>query len=110
MDCNGTENQLWSGYIYKEPLVKGNSLADLKNALVRLEALEENAGRADEEYEAAPEDAEKEKAFDTAYQAEYNAFMAVAEMIVKMTGGQIDIKTARIMIRTKRNEILNLVA
>jgi len=59
MDCNGTKNQLWNGCIYKEPLVKGNSLADLKNALVRLEVLEENAGKADEEYEAASEEAEK---------------------------------------------------
>lgn len=36
--------------------------------------------------------------------------MAVSEMIVKMIGGQIDSKTARKMVKTKRNEILNLVA
>lgn len=83
---------------------------ELKKKLEELTRLEEIADKADAEYESEPENGEKEKAFEKAYQAEYNAFMAVSELIVKMTGGQIDIKTARAMVKTKRNEILNLVA
>ena len=83
---------------------------ELKKRLEELTRLEEIAAIADAEYEAEPMSEEKEKAFEKAYQAEYNSFVAVSELIVKMTGGQIDIKTARVMVRTKRNEILNLVA
>lgn len=83
---------------------------ELKKRLEELTRLEEIADKADAEYEAEPMSEEKEKAFEKAYQAEYNAFAAVSELIVKMAGGQIDIKTAKRMIKTKRNEILNLVA
>lgn len=83
---------------------------ELKKRLEELTRLEEIANKADAEYEAEPENEEMEKAFDEAYKEEFAAFMAVSEMIVKMTSGQIDIKTARKMVKTKRNEILNLVA
>lgn len=83
---------------------------ELRKRLEELTRLEEIADKADAEYEAEPENEEKEKTFDAAYKAEMDAFMAVSEIIVKMTGGQIDIKTAKRMIKTKRNEILNLVA
>ena len=83
---------------------------ELKKKLEELTRLEEIAAIADVEYEAEPMNEEKEKAFEKAYQAEYNAFVAVSELIVKMTSGQIDVKTARVMVRIKRNEILNLVA
>lgn len=83
---------------------------ELKKILEELTKLEEIADKADAEMMADPTNAEKEKAFDVAYQNEYNAFMSVAELIVEMTGGQIDIKTAREIVRTKRSEILTLVA
>ena len=83
---------------------------ELKKKLEELTRLEEIATIADAEYEAEPENEEKEKAFDAAYQSEIAAFVKFSEMIVAMTGGQIDIKTARVMVRTKRNEILNFVA
>lgn len=83
---------------------------ELKKRLEELERLEEIANKAEAEYEADCMNEEKENAFDVAYQNEYNAFMAVSEMIVEMTGGQIDIKTAREMVRTKRAEILNIIA
>ena len=83
---------------------------ELKKRLAELERLEEIADRADAEYDAEPENAEKEAAFDLAYQHEYNAFIAVCELIVKITAGQIDIKTARTMVRTKRAELLHILS
>lgn len=83
---------------------------ELKKRLEELARLEEIANRADDAMMADPTNEEKEKAFDEAYKAEFDAFTAVANLIVKMTNGQIDEKTTRIMVRTKRNEILNLIA
>lgn len=82
---------------------------ELKNKLEELGRLEEIANKADDEMMEDPTNEEKEKAFDEAYKAEFDAFTAVANLIVKMTNGQIDEKTARTMVRTKRNEIMNLV-
>lgn len=83
---------------------------ELKKRLEELERLEAIADQADSEMMADPENAEKEAAFDVAYQAEYNAFMAAAEHIAKLANGKNDIKTAREMVRAKRNEILALLA
>lgn len=83
---------------------------ELKKKLEELARLEAIAGKADAEYQAEPMNEEKEAAFDAAYQAEYSAFMSAAECIVKMTRGKINIKAAREMVRTRRNEIMNLVA
>lgn len=85
-------------------------MEELKKKLEELTRLEEIANRADDEMMADPTNEVKEKAFDEAYKAEFAAFMEVSDLIVKMTSGQIDEKTARIMVRTKRNEILNLIA
>lgn len=105
IDCKGTECQTWSGCVYKE-----NAQQTLNRMLAKLSELKEIADRAEEEMIADPTNEEKEKAFDEAYKAEFDAFMAIADLIVKMTGGQIEEKTAREMVRTKRNEIMNLVA
>ncbi len=83
---------------------------ELKKRLEELARLEEVANKADDAMMADPTSEEKEKAFDEAYKAEFDAFTAVAELIVKMTNGQIDEKTARTMVRAKRNEILALLA
>lgn len=83
---------------------------ELKKKLEELAILEEIANKADDEMMEDPTNEEKEKAFDEAYKAEFDAFMAVASLIVKMTDGQVDEKTARTMVRTKRNEILAIVA
>lgn len=94
----------------KERLKGEKMMNELKKRLEELAILEESANKADDAMMADPNNEEKEKAFDEAYKAEFDAFTAVAELIVKMTNGQIDEKTARTMVRTKRNEILNLVA
>lgn len=105
IDCKGTEKQVYSGCIYKE-----GAQQTLRRLLEGLERLEETTSHANDEMVADPENEEKEKASDKAYKAEWNVFMAVADMVVKMTGGQVDGKTARTMVRTKRNEVLSIVA
>lgn len=105
IDCKGTECQTWSGCVYKE-----NAQQTLKRMMEELERLEEIANKADDEMMADPTNEEKEKAFDEAYKAEFEAFTAVASLIVKMTSGQIDEKTARTMVRAKRKELMNIVA
>ena len=77
----------------------------MKEMMKKLEELENIATIADNEYENEPENEEKENAFDIAYKNEYNFFNEVAEEIVKITSGKIELKTAREMLRTKRNEL-----
>lgn len=84
-----------------------NELNAKLEELTKLEAIANNAELA---YKTDPMNAEKENDFDSAYEAEYNAFMAIAELIVEMTSGKIDIKAAREILRTKRTEILMLVS
>lgn len=83
---------------------------ELKKRLEELERLERIADRAEDEMMADPTNEEKENIFDEAYKAEFAAFMAAANLIVEMTGGRIDEKTARTMVRTKRGEIVKIVA
>ena len=104
IDCQGTEKQLWSGFVYKE-----NTQQALKRMLAELSQLEVIADKAEEEMVSEPENIEKEKAFDEAYKVEFSAFTKVAEFIVKATRGRIDEKTARAMVRTQRVKILELV-
>lgn len=85
-------------------------MEELKAKLANLEMLEKITEHAQANYEREPENKEYEETFDHAYSNEYKAFLAVAKQIVKMTRHEIDAKTAREMIRTKRSEILNLVS
>jgi hypothetical protein len=77
----------------------------MKEMMKKLEELENIATIADKEYENEPENEEKENAFDIAYKNEYIFFNEVAEEIVKITSGKIELKIAREMLRTKRNEL-----
>lgn len=77
----------------------------MKEMMKKLEELENIATIADKECENEPENEEKESAFDIAYKNEYIFFNEVAEEIVKITSGKIELKTAREMLRTKRNEL-----
>lgn len=106
--CQGTTCQTWTGCALKKSVEQ--SKKEFKAALKQLEAAEEAANKAEAAYEAEPEDAEKEEAFDTAYKAEFTEFIMVSELLVEMTNGRIGEKIAREMVRTKRDEILNLLA
>lgn len=81
----------------------------MKELLKRLEAAEKKATEADTAYEANPESEELEKAFDEAYKAEFEAFEALANEIVKASKGQIKKSDAATMIKAKRNELKALI-
>lgn len=70
----------------------------------------EAANKADQAWEADPENAEKEVAFDEAYKAEYKAMEAIADEIVKISAGKIDKKTACAIIIKKGAELETLIA
>lgn len=82
----------------------------LLEKLQNLEKAEKAANRAEAEWENEPESAELEKAFDTAYKAEFNAYISAAKYIEYMTGRSIDFMTAKKMIQTKRAELLRILA
>ena len=81
----------------------------MKDLLKRLEIAEQRANEADAALEKNPESEELEKAFDEAYKAEFKAFEELANAIVKISGGQIEKRTAATMIRAKRAELKNLI-
>ena len=80
----------------------------IKANLIKLEQLEAIADHAEADYEREPESAEFEETFDRAYQNEYNAFMLVSTQISEFSG--IDIKTAREIVRAKREELKQILA
>lgn len=81
----------------------------MKELFKKYEIATETANEIDAAWETDPENETLEKAFDTAYQAQYNAFIELVNEIVTFTNGQIDKKTAATMIRTKYNELKNLI-
>ena len=82
----------------------------MKKLLKALKIAEMEATKADEAWEADPENEELEAAFDEAYSKEFEARENLAKAIVKTTFGKIDIQTARNMIRIKRMELETLIS
>lgn len=82
---------------------------ELKNKLQELEVLEKIADEAEHEYELDCENEEKENAFDKAWNEEFNASEEAAQMVVDISGGQIDLKTARQMVKGKRADLFNIL-
>jgi hypothetical protein len=80
-------------------------MKDIKILFEKLKAAEEKADKAEFEYEKAPENEEKEKAFDLAYKEEFKAFEALIGAIVNATDGHIDTQTAAAMIRGRRQQL-----
>ena len=81
----------------------------MKELFKKYEMLEAEANRADDAWGADPENEQLEAEFDRAYQAEHEAFTELVNAIVKLSGGQIEHKTAAMMIRAKRNELKTLI-
>lgn len=79
----------------------------MKEALLKLIEAEKKANEIDAAWGDDPENEELEKAFDEAYQREWNAKGELIAAISKATG--IDRKTARLMISTKRPELEKLI-
>lgn len=70
---------------------------------------EKRANEADSAWEANPENEELEKAFDEAYKAEHEALEALIEEIEKETNGEIDKKTARMLVTARKEEVKSLI-
>ena len=82
---------------------------ELINKLVYLKKMEDIANHAMSDWESDPESKELESTFDRAYQNEYNAFIALANSIVKMSNNQISFYTAKKILMTKKDELLALI-
>lgn len=82
---------------------------DLITKLIHLKKMEDIANHAMSDWESDPESKELEITFDRAYQNEYNAFIDLANSIVKMSKGQITFYTAKKLLMTKKNELLALI-
>lgn len=76
---------------------------ELKN----LARLEEIANQAEAKYDRNLEDEDYERAYDIAYENEYNSFMKAATMLSDYIG--VDIATARAMINWKRAEVIDVL-
>ncbi len=56
-------------------------------------------------YDADPENAKAEKAFDESYKAFWNAYMAAVNCIVEVTAGKIDFNRAKYLVTIKLDEM-----
>lgn len=82
----------------------------LLEKLQKLGELEDASNKAEEAYTNEPENEELENDFDVAYKAEYEAYINAAKYIEYITGGEIDFKTAKKIIKTKRSELLSVLS
>ena len=81
----------------------------MKELFAKWEELNKIANAADEAWALEPENEDLEQAFDDAYEAEWTAFNELLNAIVEFTNGQIDKYTASKMLRSKRNEVKQLL-
>lgn len=85
------------------------SSKELLKKLKKFEELETAANKADAAYQAEPENAAVEEAFDKAYKEEFQAMEELLNGIVELTNGQIDTETAKKMLFTKRAELREIL-
>lgn len=85
-------------------------MTNMKQLLAVLKAAEEEANKADDLWEADPENDALAAEWTEAYRKQMDAYFALRDAIVKTTRGKINQKDAGLMIRAKRNELEALVA
>lgn len=78
-------------------------LRNIRESLDRLEALEKITDGIETKWCDFPENTELENEFDKAYEKEYEEYKVLSMLIADYL--EIDDKTARNMIRTRRNEV-----
>ena len=66
--------------------------------------LDEN-DKAEREYDANPENAEAEKAFDESYKAFWSTYMEAVNYIVEITAGKVDFHQAKKLVTIKLDEM-----
>ena len=81
----------------------------LKALFNQLEVAEAETLRLDSLIEENPENEAIEAEWDEAYKKEYDVKMSLASHIVEMTSGKIDMKTANMMILSKREQLKTLI-
>lgn len=81
----------------------------LKELFSQLETFEAETNRLDCLLEEYPDNEEIENQWNASYKKEWEVFILLSDYIVSYTGGKIDAKTARLMIRAKRNELRKLI-
>lgn len=81
----------------------------LKELFNQLESAEAETLRLDSLIEENPENEAIEVEWDEAYKKEYDIKMLLASHIVEMTSGKIDLKTANMMILSKREQLKTLI-
>ena len=81
----------------------------LLKKLEKFEELEAVANKADEAYQAEPENAELEAAFDKAYKEEFEAMEELLNSITTYTNGEIDTETSKKMLFTHREELKQIL-
>ena len=84
-----------------------DEIKNLKNSLTRLAYWEKLANQALDAYEADPMNPDREEAMEKFYELEFNEYVHAAHLLERFSG--IDDKTARTMIRTKRDEVLAIL-
>ena len=82
----------------------------MKKALENYEAATKEMDAIDAEFENDLFNEELETRWNVAYKKQFDAFINLANAIVKATKGQIDEKTARVMVQTKFEEIKTLIS
>ncbi len=96
-------------FLFRFEREKKVSGKELLKKLEKFEELEAATSKADEAYEAEPENAELEAVFDKAYKEEFHAMEELLNGIVALTNGQIDTETAKKMLFTKRAELKKIL-
>ena len=81
----------------------------LKELFNQLESAEAETLRLDSLVEEQPENEALEAEWDSAYKKEYDIKMLLANHIVEMTSGKIDLKTANMMILSRREQLKTLI-
>ena len=84
-------------------------MKELKTIFNKYQAAVEKANEADAAWERNPISEELEEAFDKAYNEEFELFEELTNKIVELGKGHISRGTAATMIRTKYEDIENLV-
>lgn len=83
--------------------------AELTKKIEELERLEKSADKAQQEYEAEPENVEKERTFDSAYKKEFSAYISAAKELERLSDRKINFCTAKKLIQTRRSELVGLL-
>lgn len=81
----------------------------LKELLKQLEDAERKSNELDKLMEENPGNEEIEKAFDEAYNEEWEAFNKLIDEVVKFTEGKINRKQVYNMIQLKRSELKSII-